>query len=109
MTLDQKSHDSASKMEIHRILQLSNTISKSTAAIHDILTARGLPLPSFDADAPESLPDEVSAAQDAVLDASSELHDLLLGPFNTLESYGSVSFTSQASIGKFKQLLYSAQ
>ncbi|MCJ1243551.1 hypothetical protein MMC30_000748 [Trapelia coarctata] len=76
-------------MEASRILQLSNAIAKSTATIHENLTAKGLPFPTFDIDGPESLPEELSTAQDALLDATSELHDLLLGPFNALENYGS--------------------
>jgi hypothetical protein len=77
-------------MEIPRILELSNIISKSVTALHGYLAARGLPFPSFDADAVTILPTEVSEAQDAVLDATSELHDLLLGPLNILQNHGSV-------------------
>ncbi len=82
-------------MEASRILQLSESIAKCTAAIHEVLTVRGLPLPSFEPGAPDCLPEELSTAQDAVLDATSELHDLLLGPFNTLESYACVGSHSE--------------
>jgi hypothetical protein len=64
-----------------RIVRLAQTISESVTKINDTLTARGLPEISFDEDTPyQQLPDDVSSARDAVLDATLELHDLLLEP-----------------------------
>jgi hypothetical protein len=79
-------------MSSSRILELAATISKSTAIIQDHLTSRNLPSPSFSPDA-ESLPEELAQAQDAVLDATSELHDLLLPSFGALHMSGNVSYS----------------
>ncbi|KAK0712212.1 sterigmatocystin 8-O-methyltransferase [Apiosordaria backusii] len=73
--------------ETTRIIQLAQTISKSVARINEILLAQGLPTPSFDEDAPANyFPGEVSNARDAVLDATAELHDLLLGPLHLVKT-----------------------
>ena len=73
-----------------RILELSRLISSSTQKIHDILIAANLPLPSFETDATLTLPTELDSARDTLLDATSELHDLLFGFQNILSQYGSV-------------------
>lgn len=78
-------------MNIPRIVQLSKTISKSIETIESYLSTKGHPFPTFDADGVTGLPDELSAAQDSVLDATSELHDLLLPPMNLLKTKGNVS------------------
>lgn len=66
------------------MLELAATISDSVAKLHQILTAAGQPSPSFDEDAPLAIPKEGSDAQDVILDATSELYDLLLGPLDLL-------------------------
>ena len=73
-----------------RILELSSLISLSTQKIHDTLTASKLPLPSFETDATLTLTPELDSARDTLLDATSELHDLLYGFQNILSQYGSV-------------------
>lgn len=65
-------------------------ISNSVGSINEYLGLRGLPTPSFDPNAPRILPDEIEAARNAVLDATSELHDLLLEPADLLRTFGSV-------------------
>lgn len=64
-----------------RIVALANTIQKSVAELQAVLDSKGLPAPSFAEDAsPDPLPFEAQKAQDAVLDATAELHDILLEP-----------------------------
>jgi hypothetical protein len=76
--------DSMSTNGLHkasRIVELADTIQKSVAELDNMLKSKGLPAPSFDEDAsPDPLPSEAQKAQDAVLDATAELHDILLEP-----------------------------
>ena len=73
-----------------RIVELAAVISNSVGSINEYLGLKGLPTPSFDPDAPSTLPNEIEAARNAVLDATSELHDLLLEPADLLRVSGSV-------------------
>ena len=73
-----------------RILELSSLISTATQQLHDSLNAQGLPLPSFEEDVTLTLPSNLDVVRDTLLDATSELHDLLYGFQNLLSSYGSV-------------------
>ncbi|ROW02484.1 hypothetical protein VMCG_06063 [Cytospora schulzeri] len=68
----------ASNTSTTRILQLAETISTSVARIQEVLTSKDLPSPSFKEDALSSLPREATDAQNAVLDATAELRDLLI-------------------------------
>ena len=77
-------------MHSNRILELASVISTSVSSINQYLGSTGLPTPSFDPDAPRVLPDKIDAARNAVLDATSELHDLLLEPADLLRTLGSV-------------------
>ena len=77
-----------------RILELSTLISSSTQKINEVLTASDLPLPSFEIDPTLTLPSELDSARDTLLDATSELHDLLYGFQNILSQYGSVRVCS---------------
>jgi len=77
-------------MATPQILELAATISHSTGMLNEILTAKGHPTPSFAEDAPRSLPKEAVAAQDAILDATAELHELLLDPLGLLFRNGGV-------------------
>ena len=63
-----------------RIVELASKIQASVAQLQSVLDAKGVPSPSFNEDAPERLPREATEAQDAVLDATQELFDLLLDP-----------------------------
>lgn len=73
-----------------RILELAAIISTSTATIQNYLATRHLPLPSFDPHATHPLPEELAEAQDAVLDATAELHDIMMPAINALHSNGNV-------------------
>jgi hypothetical protein len=78
-------------MTSSRILDLANAIKKNTSIIHTHLASQNVPFPSFSSGAKYIIPEELAAAQDAVLDATSELHDLLLPPMSALHLNGNVS------------------
>ncbi|KAK8024992.1 sterigmatocystin 8-O-methyltransferase [Apiospora arundinis] len=71
-----------------RLFSLANAISASVSKMQDLLSARGIPPPSFDQDSNFNLPMEVAEERDVVLDATAELHDLLLDPLNLIHRHG---------------------
>ena len=73
-----------------RILELSSQISTATQQLHDSLNAQKLPQPSFEEDITLLLPSSLDSVRDILLDATSELHDLLHGFQNLLSTYGNV-------------------
>jgi len=77
-----------------RIVQLTRTILESVTRIEDGLDAKGIASPTFDEDATSKIPPELSAHHDAVLDATSELHDLLLEPLDLIHRHSGVRFLS---------------
>lgn len=81
----------ASSESVTRIVQLGTTINNTVGKLDQILKSRGLQTPSFNEDAPTSLPEEALAMQSVLLDATSELHDLLLSPMELLLNKTSVS------------------
>lgn len=81
----------ASQTTQPRIAELANIISSSVSKLQEILAAKNASLPSFDENAPLELPKEASDIQDAIVDATSELHDLLLDPVSLLFLNGAVS------------------
>ncbi|EPE27494.1 S-adenosyl-L-methionine-dependent methyltransferase [Glarea lozoyensis ATCC 20868] len=87
-----------------RIQELASIISTNTDRIDAHLTSRGLPTPSFDADAPESLdlPSDLQAARVLVIEASTELKELLQGPKELLMSNSSSQFVSLRAIYHYK-------
>ncbi|EGE01163.1 sterigmatocystin 8-O-methyltransferase [Trichophyton equinum CBS 127.97] len=72
-----------SVMPVPRIIQLATTIKDWVLKIQETLDTLGALSPSFDENAPP-LPAQISAAQDMVLDATAELHDLLTEPTNMI-------------------------
>ncbi|KAJ4305848.1 hypothetical protein N0V90_001380 [Kalmusia sp. IMI 367209] len=74
-----------------RIVELAAQINASVAQLQEHLSAQGLPTPSFAEDNPENLPSDVSHLKDAVLDATAELHELLLDPLALLFKFGAAS------------------
>ncbi|KAI0871506.1 sterigmatocystin 8-O-methyltransferase [Hypoxylon argillaceum] len=84
-----------------RIVRLASTISDTVAKIDEILQSRGLQTPSFNEDAPTSLPEEALAMQSVILDATSELHDLLLSPMALL-----LNKTAQNNMVPFQFISY---
>lgn len=79
---------------VSRIVQLATAISKSVSKIQRTLDVEGIPSPSFDEDASFHLPLETSKDRDVLLDATAELHDLLLEPLNLIHRHGGVSEAS---------------
>ena len=71
-----------------RITKLAGVIAKKTAELDSFLLSRHLPFPSFDIDAPPDfrLPEELESTRNLVIDASTELKELLLGPKELLLS-----------------------
>ena len=70
-------------MSSSRITELAELIQANTRKVQGYLVEHRLPLPSFDEDGPIDLNLESEDIQDArtsVMEASLELHDLLLGP-----------------------------
>ena len=68
-----------------RIAELSSLIARETAKLDEFLRAENLPTPSLDENALESLPipdrrPDIKEARLSVMEACSELKDLLTGP-----------------------------
>lgn len=73
-----------------QIVRLAQTISASVDELQEILIAQNAEFPSFEEGAPESIPQSASKARNAILEATAELHDLLLEPSAALFIAGSV-------------------
>ncbi|KAL2059185.1 hypothetical protein ABVK25_000477 [Lepraria finkii] len=75
-------------MAASRMAELALLIATNTANIDTHLASKGLPTPSFDANQPAHLLNdtELAAARRAVLEATDELHALMLGPIGILTS-----------------------
>ncbi|RYP62665.1 hypothetical protein DL770_009552 [Monosporascus sp. CRB-9-2] len=91
---------------MNRIIQLSSLIATETAKVNDFLTSNNLPTPSLDEGALLSLPIpeeaiDIKAARLAVIEACSELKDLMTGPKELLR-YQWTSYTSIKVILRFK-------
>lgn len=73
-------------MATSRIAELASLISRNTAEVENRLLADGLPCPTFDADQPPTLVHnpKIAAARQAILEATDELHALMLGPISLL-------------------------
>ncbi|KAI1809228.1 S-adenosyl-L-methionine-dependent methyltransferase [Poronia punctata] len=78
----------ASGASVSKLLSLAKTISASVAKIEEALSAEEIPSPSFDQDSIFNIPVTVSRDRDIVLDATAELHDLLLEPLNLISKNG---------------------
>lgn len=78
-------------MNTSRLLQLSSIIAKATEIIHNHLQENDVPFPTFDKDGSTGIPHDLFAAKNDVIDAASELHDLLLDPIDLLAQTANVS------------------
>ena len=69
-------------MTSSRISELAAIIATNTEKVDLQLAAEGFPTPSFDADSPPRLlqNSRIVASRQAILDATDELHALMLGP-----------------------------
>ncbi|KAF2008738.1 S-adenosyl-L-methionine-dependent methyltransferase, partial [Aaosphaeria arxii CBS 175.79] len=81
----------ASRNSCPRIVELATRISSSVAQLHEHLSAQGVVTPSFAEDNPENLPANVAHLQDAILDATAELHELLLDPLALISKFAAIS------------------
>lgn len=69
-----------------RVAELATRIQQGTSRIDEYLQKKHLPAPSFDEDGPVELglPSDLDNTRIEVIDASLELHQLLLGPSSCL-------------------------
>lgn len=72
------------------IVELAAQISTAVAQLQEQLSAQGAPSPSFAEDSPENLPPDVSHLKDTILDATANLHEMLLDPLALLFKFASV-------------------
>lgn len=72
------------------MVELAAQIGASVFELQQRLTGQGAPSLSWKEDSPESLPVDVFNLRDAVLDASAELHELLLEPLMLIFKFASV-------------------
>lgn len=73
-----------------RIVELAGKISVSVSQLQELLSAQGVPSPAFTEDSPERLPANTLHLQDAVLDATAELHELLTEPVRLIFKFCAV-------------------
>ncbi|KAK8102241.1 hypothetical protein PG984_015387 [Apiospora sp. TS-2023a] len=86
-----------------RIVELAQSIIDNVSQLETVFSAKGLPFPSFEEDAPYKMPLEAFDARDVVLDASAELYDLLLDPLTLVIKQGSYNnMVSLQAISRFK-------
>ncbi|PHH75739.1 hypothetical protein CDD82_4305 [Ophiocordyceps australis] len=78
----------ASKESRSRIVQLANNILTSVSKIDEFLSEKGIESPSFNEDASFDMPLEITPDQDIVIDATAELHDLLVEPLTLIHKHG---------------------
>ena len=70
-------------MSSSRITELATLVQINTAKVDNYLREHHLPFPSFNEDGPVEFrieSDDIENARTAAMEASLELHDLLLGP-----------------------------
>ncbi|KAF2236496.1 putative O-methyltransferase [Viridothelium virens] len=69
-----------------RIVELSSIVASNTLKLDQYFASAGVPTPSFDIDAPVNipLPPDLESLRESILDASTELNELLLGPRETM-------------------------
>lgn len=83
----------------HRtIIELADIIASNTIQYNDYLVSNGLPIPTHspsENEAPAEVPTAIAGARQQVIEASHELHELLIGPMG-------VPFTAYARVGTFK-------
>ncbi|KAI1120943.1 sterigmatocystin 8-O-methyltransferase [Nemania abortiva] len=88
-----------------KIVELAAKISSSVAELQEHLSAQGLESPSFAEDSPPTLPTELHKIRDDVLDATAELHEVLLEPLMLLYRFaGAANVIGIDSIVRFKIL-----
>ena len=73
-------------MTSSRIVELADSIQTNTSKVEKYLSSHGIPTPSFDIETPleMDLPDDIEACRVAILEATDELHSLIVGPMQTV-------------------------
>ena len=73
-------------MSSNRIVELSNSIQANTAKLDAFFSSHGIPTPSFGIETPLELelPDDIKSCRSTLLEATDELHTLVLGPIQTV-------------------------
>lgn len=84
-----------------KIVALAAKISSLVAELQESLSARGVESPSFDENSPPNLPSDLHHIRDDVLDATAELHEVLLEPLMLIYKFAGVR-TSWAQLGAMK-------
>ncbi|KAI1394365.1 S-adenosyl-L-methionine-dependent methyltransferase [Hypoxylon trugodes] len=90
----------------NRIMELSSLIAKETEKLNDFFVKNNLPTPSLDVDALWLLPipadaADLEASRQAIVEACSELQDLMTGPKNLLR-FKWTAYASVKAILRFK-------
>jgi hypothetical protein len=83
-------YNAGTKKMSARIAHLAAQISEASDALNGVLDKKSITGPSFDTES-SGLPRELDALRNKILDATSELHDLLLPPADLLKTYATVS------------------
>ena len=93
-------------MSPSRTSELASIIASNTGKIEDYLGKRGLPHLSFDPEPDSQLHQhsEIASQRQAVLNATDELHALMLGPKGILMSQP-VSAAAQTSSNAYRPML----
>ncbi|KAL7621325.1 hypothetical protein AAE478_008646 [Parahypoxylon ruwenzoriense] len=66
-----------------KMIALAQKISAETEKVETYFREKGIPVPSFDVDSPSDfskMPDDISRSRREVIHATQELHDLMVGP-----------------------------
>ncbi|EPE28201.1 S-adenosyl-L-methionine-dependent methyltransferase [Glarea lozoyensis ATCC 20868] len=86
-----------------RIVDLAAQISTLVAQFQEHLSAHNLSSPSFAEEGPDTFPPEISHLKDALLDATAEMHELLLDPLSLLFKFAAISnLVSIDAISRYK-------
>ncbi|KAI0554399.1 sterigmatocystin 8-O-methyltransferase [Xylaria curta] len=85
-----------------RLTQLAASISEFVARLEKILSARGVLSPSFDEEAPTSLPKDTINVRDMIIDCAAEIQDLLQDPLDMIYIHG--SFNNYVSLQAITRL-----
>ncbi|VUC36746.1 unnamed protein product [Clonostachys rosea] len=93
----------ASPSNTPRIVELAAQISSSVTELQERLSAQGISSPTFAEDSPQGFPADMTPLRDALLDATAELHELLLDPLQLLYKFASISnLVSIDAISRYK-------
>ncbi|KAG8526452.1 uncharacterized protein KY384_000045 [Bacidia gigantensis] len=94
-------------MSVNRIVQLGSLIAIKASDIDSKLTAAGVATPSFKAQTSVSnfaSLEEIAESRVAILEATDELHSLLLGPVGQLTSHSGFNLAHQTNQSAFQRL-----